>query len=99
MMLRPEALRAQQATITGDTVGASEPYKEAVRRFLTRQSPKIVGGKIARDGAFPWQVSLGVAWIADPFQSHFCGGTVVAPAWIVTAAHCAVGLTPERLAV
>jgi secreted trypsin-like serine protease len=99
IMFAPQAIFAQQVRLTGDTVVASEPYREAVRRYLQRQQPKIVGGKIAADAAYPWQASLGVAWISDPFGAHFCGGSVLNATWIVTAAHCLVGLTPERVVV
>lgn len=90
---------AQQTTLTGDTIGAPEPYREAVRRYLLRQEPKIVGGKLAPSGAFPWQASLEVAWISDPFRSHYCGGSVLSATWILTAAHCVAGLTPEKVTV
>jgi secreted trypsin-like serine protease len=95
----PNNASAQQVTITGDTVGASEPYKDAVRRYLNGLEPKIVGGKKAPDGAYPWQASLAVAWIADPVRAHFCGGSVYSDRWIVTAAHCLVGLSPEKVSV
>ncbi|XP_052446371.1 transmembrane protease serine 13b [Carassius gibelio] len=43
---------------------------------------RIVGGKVAADGQWPWQASL-------HFQGdHTCGGTLVAPDFIITAAHC-----------
>ena len=99
LWITPHVAHAQQVRITGDTVVASEPYREAVRRYLQRMQPKIVGGKKAADGAHPWQASLGVAWIADPYASHFCGGSVLNATWIVTAAHCVVGLTPDRVSV
>jgi secreted trypsin-like serine protease len=70
-----------------------------VNRYLRKEQPKIVGGKPAPAGAFPWQVSLGVSSIADPFSAHFCGGSVFNEKWIITAAHCAVGLTPAKVII
>ncbi|XP_029302754.1 transmembrane protease serine 2-like [Cottoperca gobio] len=46
-------------------------------------SSRASGLQLASPGAWPWQVSLQVA------GSHRCGGAVIAPYWLVTAAHCA----------
>ncbi|XP_053176127.1 transmembrane protease serine 2-like [Scomber japonicus] len=40
-------------------------------------------GQLASLGAWQWQVSLQIA------GSHRCGGAIISPYWIVTAAHCA----------
>lgn len=48
----------------------------------TGYSPRIVGGNMSSLTQWPWQVSL-------QFQGyHLCGGSVITPLWIVTAAHC-----------
>ncbi|HEY4955870.1 MAG TPA: serine protease [Gemmatimonadaceae bacterium] len=75
-------------TASGQSQEGSRPYRETVNRFLNHEDPKIVGGIPAPTGAYPWQVSLGVSWIADPYRAHFCGGSVISASWIVTAAHC-----------
>ena len=43
----------------------------------------ISGGKESRPGAWPWQVA-----IMNKHGETFCGGTLIAPGWVLTAAHC-----------
>lgn len=95
-----ESQRLRETTVEMDhLLRGSEPYNETVRRYLNKQEAKIVGGKPASAGAFPWQVSLGVSWIADPYSAHFCGGSVYSDRWIITAAHCAEDLTPLQVVI
>ena len=56
-------------------------------------SPRIIGGTEARIEDAPWQVALEIASVANPFQAQFCGGSIIADSWIVTAAHCVDFLT------
>jgi len=48
---------------------------------------RIVNGEKALSNQFPWQVAL-MSNLSDPFQSQFCGGTIIHARWVVTAAHC-----------
>lgn len=59
--------------------------------------PKIIGGNPAQVGAFPWQVMLITGDLADPIRSGFCGGSLVAAQWVVTAAHCLAGKSEPGL--
>ena len=77
----------------------ADDYREAVEAFLKPAPPKIVGGQLAPDHAYPWQVSLEVSWIADPKVGHFCGGSIYSDRWIVTAAHCVEKNRPENVIV
>ncbi|KAM6449223.1 serine protease 55-like, partial [Liasis olivaceus] len=43
---------------------------------------RIVGGTRARAGKWPWLVSVQTS------SFHFCGGSIVHPWWVLSAAHC-----------
>ena len=47
-------------------------------------SPAIVGGQDADPSEWPWQVFIVIA------DTYMCGGSIVHPEWVVTAAHCVV---------
>ncbi|KAJ7370922.1 Chymotrypsin-like elastase member 3B [Desmophyllum pertusum] len=48
-----------------------------------RGNGRVIGGDDATPGAWPWQVGL-----HTNRGGFFCGGTLVTPEWVVTAAHC-----------
>ncbi|XP_077915049.1 transmembrane protease serine 4 isoform X1 [Halichoerus grypus] len=46
------------------------------------KAPRVVGGETASVDSWPWQVSI------QYNKQHICGGSILDPHWILTAAHC-----------
>ncbi len=54
-------------------------------------APRIVGGNPIDITAAPWQVLLRIN------NATQCGGSIIADTWILTAAHCMVGVSPSQV--
>ncbi|MCG3134204.1 MAG: hypothetical protein HMLKMBBP_01496 [Planctomycetes bacterium] len=72
---------------------AVENRRTPVLGLLGRATPRIVGGTPASLNQYPWMASIQAPWGA-----HYCGGTVIDPLHILTAAHCEV-LPGDRVVV
>lgn len=55
---------------------------------------RVVGGARTTTDENPWAV-----YLTDPGGFQFCGGTLVAPTKVLTAAHCMAATTPEQTRV
>ncbi|MDX8145340.1 serine protease [Lentzea sp. BCCO 10_0061] len=58
-------------------------------------APRIVGGEVVDDvGEVPWMVAL-----TTSSGDQFCGGALLGPGQVVTAAHCVQGRAPGSITV
>uniref|UniRef100_A0A8D0MUY9 Peptidase S1 domain-containing protein n=1 Tax=Sus scrofa TaxID=9823 RepID=A0A8D0MUY9_PIG len=70
----------------GQGAGASPPVTFLlIQGACGHQILGIVNGVPAPERKWPWQVTLQLG------SKHKCGGSIIAPRWVLTAAHCVIG--------
>ncbi|KAI4457462.1 polyserase-related [Holotrichia oblita] len=68
----------------------------------TGADSRIVGGLLARPGQFPYQAQINWRWNYEPPYERFrlfCGGSIIHPEYILTAAQCVYDKLPNDISV
>ncbi|CAH8591688.1 unnamed protein product [Heterobilharzia americana] len=79
--------KTQCNAYTGDQILKNLSDTCGIRQHDSVIMPKILGGKPVEPHSWPWAVRLSVK-LPRRRSVTFCGGTLIAPQWILTAAHC-----------
>ncbi|XP_061870043.1 transmembrane protease serine 4 [Colius striatus] len=88
-----QPLPPREVVLTNGSLQMPEPGRKCfsgrvVSLFCSRdcgdsmRAPRVLGGSPAAIEAWPWQVSLQYR------REHICGGSIIGPSWVLTAAHC-----------
>jgi hypothetical protein len=82
---------AGSASAVGAASATSDPQTESPAVSSLVPIPRIVGGNETSIEQWPWQVEFNYRsdlFEGDGFDRHLCGGSLVSPTLVVSAAHC-----------
>ena len=100
----PRVIASEARQSHGDTMSEIASQKTLAMTMAPTPevgfTPDIVGGEETEPGAWPWQVTVIrpslVGTGPNYYPAHWCGGSLIAENWVLTAAHCVSGVLPSQ---
>ncbi|KAM7362720.1 chymotrypsin-1-like [Cochliomyia hominivorax] len=97
LLLVALVLRSSSALPAANSVLDLEAYFKELDESNSQE--RVVGGNnVAPDEYIPYQISMQYKRNNGQY-GHFCGGSIISPNRILTAAHCVNGQDPKRISV
>ncbi|KAJ3649176.1 hypothetical protein Zmor_020931 [Zophobas morio] len=101
---KPKTTKKPQTTTESyieeeNTLPDSEQYRDQCGIRPLYKTGRIVGGKGATFGEFPWQVLVRESTWLGLFTKNKCGGVLISNKYVMTAAHCQPGFLASLVAV
>ena len=86
----PQACKADRVASPVTRAVSTKAIRSRLESLSTRAAgqTRIVGGQEALPDAWPWTAAIGIRFQDSIFQ--YCGGSLIASDWVLTAAHCEV---------
>lgn len=79
-------LSAITCSAMAEDAPGSDRFDSRLADLQSEVSYRIVGGSLAKEGAWPWQVVIYMRAPTGTFMR--CGGSIIHERWVMTAAHC-----------
>ncbi|CAL7938578.1 unnamed protein product [Xylocopa violacea] len=94
-----EAIAKAGSVLTVSAAAESKGMQCGIPPLFPRPETRIVGGKDAPFGRWPWQVSVRRTSFFGFSSTHRCGGAVLNENWIATAGHCVDDLLTSQIRI
>ncbi|XP_066973552.1 trypsin-1-like [Macrobrachium rosenbergii] len=87
-----------QCTVTASDASVTPPptpppSTSSCRCGVVNRNARIVGGTVAQLYEYPWQAAM----TSKTSNAPFCGASIIASEWILTASHCVYGTTADSI--